>query len=77
MNEEVVMAKEPDATAQSVQRVQRAQQLFREFYAICFWHWNTNLLVTKDNLPSIIHGLKVHGGKRGLQAAQALMSEDE
>lgn len=50
----------------------RAQELFRQFHAQCFWHYKKDLVVTKENLSLIIEGLKKHGGMKGLKLASEL-----
>jgi hypothetical protein len=53
-------------------RLELANQLFREFYAACFWHMKPDLVVTEELLPLIIKGLQTHGGRRGILAAEKL-----
>jgi hypothetical protein len=58
-------------------RVQRARQLFLEFYAACFWHLKPDLNITEETIPAILHGLRRHGGRRGVLAAAALEEMEE
>lgn len=53
-------------------RVARAQQLFTEFYARCFWHMPPGFRVRTVDLPAIIKGLRTYGGRRGFLAAAEL-----
>jgi len=55
--------------------VQRARQLFREFYAACFWHLKPDLTITEATIPTIIRELRRHGGRRGMMAAAELKEE--
>ncbi|MCI0376082.1 MAG: hypothetical protein L0215_00600 [Gemmataceae bacterium] len=54
------------------ERLELANQLFREFYVQCFWHLKPDLQITNDFLPLVIRGLKNHGGRRGMLAADQL-----
>ncbi len=49
--------------------IELARQLYREYYARCFWHLKPDLVVTESTLPIIIKGLCAHGGRRGMLAA--------
>ena len=55
-------------------RRELANRLFREFYSSCFWHHRPDLLITEENIPLVIQGLRSHGGKKGLLAAAQLLS---
>jgi hypothetical protein len=50
-----------------------ANQLFREFYAACFWHMRQDLVITEAMLPAIVKGLRTYGGRRGMFAADKLV----
>lgn len=54
-------------------RAELANRLFREFYAVCFWHLKPDLVVTEDLIPLIIEGLRKHGGRSGMLAAARLL----
>ncbi len=43
----------------------RAQQLFIDYYAQCFWHYDRNLKITPKNMNIVIDGLRKYGGKKG------------
>jgi hypothetical protein len=55
--------------------VERAQQLYKQYYGSCFWHMNPNLVVTEEMLPAIIKGLRLHGGRNAFLAADQLERE--
>jgi hypothetical protein len=55
--------------------LERAQQLFQEYYVSCFWHWKPDLIVTEAMLPAIIKGLRIHGGRQAFLAADRLERE--
>lgn len=50
----------------------RAQEIFRAYYAQCFWHYDKNLKITPANIKIVIDGLKKHGGRDGLLLAEEL-----
>ncbi len=53
-------------------RVELANQLYREFYTVCFWHMKPDLQITEAMIPLMLKGLRTHGGWRGLLAAERL-----
>lgn len=58
-------------------RLQLAQQLYREFQTRCFWHCPHDLEITEDLLPFVAKGLRNHGGRRGfILAAQVMPGEN-
>ena len=50
----------------------QAQELFRRFYAQCFWHYDSGLTITPDNMGLVIDGLRKYGGREGLLLAEDL-----
>ena len=62
-------------TNNSTDRVALAQRLYREYFALCFWHWKPDLRITESMIPSIIDGLKRNGGRKGILAASKLAGE--
>ncbi|CAN5135857.1 hypothetical protein BH10PLA2_BH10PLA2_10960 [soil metagenome] len=66
----------PSSGAQlhSVERVELANQLFREFRTQCFWHSPPDLVVTEELVPFVIKGLRKYGGRRGFLLAGELQS---
>jgi hypothetical protein len=50
----------------------RAQELFEQYYAQCFWHMRPDLIVTERDLAAVVHGLRVNGGREGYLAAESL-----
>jgi len=50
----------------------RAQELFRRFYAQCFWHYDRELRIDPDNIQLVIDGLRKYGGREGLLQAEDL-----
>lgn len=49
-----------------------ARQLFKEYYALCFWHWKPDLIITQAIIPAIVRELCAHGGRKGMLAAAKL-----
>ncbi|HMC66942.1 MAG TPA: hypothetical protein VKI65_18540 [Gemmataceae bacterium] len=56
-------------------RIELANQLFREFYAACFWHMKPDLVITEAMIPIIVKGLRTHGGRTGMSAAAQLLDQ--
>jgi hypothetical protein len=50
----------------------RAQQIFTQYHAKCFWHLRKDLNVTLENLSIIQNGLRKYGGLEGLHLAAEL-----
>jgi hypothetical protein len=46
-------------------RLELANQLFREYHTLCFWHCPRDLVITEEMIPMVIKGLRKHGGRRG------------
>lgn len=57
---------------QAVAALSLAQQLYRDYYAMCFWHCKPDLAITEDKIPFIIRELRKHGGRQGMLAAGQL-----
>jgi hypothetical protein len=53
-------------------RLELAQQAFRDFFAQCFWSSDPDLKITEDLIPFVIHGLRYYGGHKGYQIAAEL-----
>lgn len=58
--------------AKRARRLELARQAFKEFSAQCFWWYREDLEITEDMIPSIVRGLRLHGGHRGYQIAAQL-----
>ena len=50
----------------------RAQQIYSQYHAKCFWHLRKDLKVTLENLTIIQNGLRKYGGLEGLRLAAEL-----
>ncbi len=55
--------------------LQRAQRLFKQYYAACFWHLKPDLVVTEALIPIIVKGLRKHGGRSAFLDADRLEKE--
>ena len=51
------------------ERIELANQLFREFRTQCFWHSPADLVITEELIPFVIKGLRKYGGRRGFVLA--------
>ena len=60
------------ADAREMVRVREARRAFHAFHAQCFWHMRTDMLVTREDIPEIIRGLRKNGGRRGFLVAAKL-----
>lgn len=60
------------ADAREMVRVREARRAFKAFHAQCFWHMREDLLVTREDIPAIIRGLRKNGGRRGFLVAAKL-----
>lgn len=63
-------AVDPEAKAVShpqnrYEGLELARELFRRFYALCFWHSPPDLEITEDLIPFVIKGLRANGGHWG------------
>lgn len=56
-------------------RLELANQLYREYRTRCFWHSPHDLEITEDLIPFVVKGLRTHGGRRGFILASKLLSE--
>ena len=56
------------------ERLELANQLYREFHTRCFWHSPRDLVITEDLIPFVVKGLRTHGGHRGFKLAGKLQS---
>lgn len=55
----------------------RAQQVFVQYHARCFWHMRRDLKVTPALIPLIREGLRKFGGLEGMRLAAELGSSDD
>lgn len=54
------------------ERLRRAQEAYREYRLQCFWYMPKDFVVTEENLPLLIEGLKLEGGHKGWKLAHEL-----
>ena len=57
------------------ERLELANQLYREFHTRCFWHSPRDLRVTEDLIPFVVKGLRAYGGRRGFILAAKLQPQ--
>ena len=58
--------------ARDMVRVREARRAFREFHAQCFWFMPEEMVVTLADIPEIVRGLRLNGGRRGFLLAAKL-----
>ena len=58
--------------ARNMVRVREARRAFREFHAQCFWFMPEDMVVTIKDIPEIVRGLRLNGGRRGFLLATKL-----
>ena len=58
--------------ARNMVRVREARRALREFHAQCFWYLRADIVITLDDIPEIIRGLRQNGGRRGFLVAARL-----
>ena len=58
--------------ARNMVRVREARRAFRTFYAQCFWYLREDMDVTLDDIPEIVRGLRLNGGRQGFLLAAKL-----
>lgn len=45
-------------------RLQLAREAFDRYYALCFWSWSRDTVITAELLPNVAHALRSYGGRR-------------
>ena len=58
--------------ARNMVRVREARRAFRAFYTQCFWYLRPDMVVTLADIPEIVRGLRLHGGRQGFLLASRL-----
>ncbi len=58
--------------ARDMVRVREARRAFREFRTQCFWYLRPDLVVTLEDVPEIVRGLRLNGGHKGFRIAARL-----
>ena len=56
-------------TMQAQKNLGRAQQIFLQYHARCFWHLKKDLEITPAHIPIIQAGLRKFGGLEGMRLA--------
>jgi hypothetical protein len=59
-------------TADKGERLELAQEAFREFYHACFWFMRPDTVISEVDLPYIIKRLRADGGRAGYARAAQL-----
>ena len=58
--------------ARNMVRVREARKAFRAFYAQCFWFMREDMEVKLSDIPEIVRGLRLNGGRQGFLLAAKL-----
>lgn len=58
--------------ARNMVRIREARRAFRAFHAQCFWFMPEDMKVTLADIPEIVRGLRLNGGRRGFLLAAKL-----
>ncbi len=58
--------------ARDMVRVREAKKAFRAFHARCFWFMPEDMDVTLEDIPEIVRGLRLNGGRQGFLLAAKL-----
>jgi hypothetical protein len=70
---EAMSARPKTVPTLSVQeRLELANQLYRQYHALCFWHSPRDLVITEELIYFVAKGLRNHGGRRGFVLAGKL-----
>jgi hypothetical protein len=56
-------------------QVALARELFRRFYAECFWHSPRDLEIDENHVGFVANALRTHGGRRGFMLAAELQAK--
>lgn len=63
---------DPEALDDIDTRLRLAQQTFERFYAMCFWSWPRDTVMTPALLPNVAHALRSYGGRRQWLLSEAI-----
>ncbi len=54
-----------ETDSEKIYDLELAQQLYRKYYAACFWHMKPDLAVKSVDVPALIKGMRTFGGRSG------------
>ena len=58
--------------ARNMVRLRETRRAFRTFHAQCFWHMRDDMEITVADIPEIVRGLRLNGGRQGFLLAAKL-----
>lgn len=61
-----------ERTERAIFAAGRAQEIYRKYYAQCFWHLDRDLIIVPQNMHLVLEGLRRYGGREGLLLAEDL-----
>lgn len=62
-------------TAQEMVRIREAKRLFKKYHAQCFWSYDKNYAVTKEDIAWVAEGLRKNGDRMLWQLGTKLLGE--
>ena len=65
-------ANDPTALDDVEARLQAAKDAFERYYAMCFWSWPRDTVITPALLPNVAHALRSYGGRRQWLLAESI-----
>jgi hypothetical protein len=63
---------ESTVDAERERRLELARRVFKEYYAQCFWSWDSALEIRESDIPHLVEGLRENGGHQGYRLAREL-----
>lgn len=58
------------------ERLELANQLYREYHTRCFWHCPRDLVITEELITVVVKGLRKYGGRKGFILAGKLQPRE-
>jgi hypothetical protein len=59
-------------TAKEMVRLREARRAYRTYYALCFWSFRADLVITRDDIPWVVEQLQKHGNRAAWLTAAKL-----
>ena len=58
--------------ARDMVRIREARRAFRRYHSQCFWSFDPNYRIAREDLPWVVEQLIKHGNRKTWEAAQRL-----
>lgn len=62
----------PSAVLSDEEKLTLARQVFKTWFARCFWSWDPDTVITTEHLPQVVAALRLNGGHEGYRLAGRL-----